>query len=186
MSTETFILLLMALVIAVYAGLAITAYIRMRGKRIVVCPETNKPVAVTVDAAHAAATAVWEKPEIQLATCSRWPEREGCDQACTAQIVVAPEETLASSILTRWFAGKRCAICERQIPPVQPVEPKPGFMDITSHDVRGWDDIPVDTLPAVLESFVPVCSNCQVAETFRRQFPALVLERPEHEVVGGK
>lgn len=187
MSTETFILLLLALVIAVYATLAIAAYFRMRGKRVVVCPETNQPAAVTVDAAHSAATAVWEKPDIQLATCSRWPEREGCNQACAPQIAVAPEETLATNMLKRWFAGKSCAMCQRGIPPVHPGEPKPGLMNVASptHETLSWDEIPTEQLPAVLETHLPVCASCHVAESFRRQFPDLVVDRPGHEVVGG-
>lgn len=49
------------------------------------CPETNQQVAVTIDAAHAAATMLREKPEFRLADCTRWPERAHCPQACLPQ-----------------------------------------------------------------------------------------------------
>ena len=60
-------ILLIGLVVLVYVGLALSNYIRMRGTRIITCPENKHPAAVTVDAAHAAMTAVWESPAGLLA-----------------------------------------------------------------------------------------------------------------------
>lgn len=53
-----------------------------RGSRNVNCPETHAPVAVRFDALHAAVTSLSGKPHLRLATCSRWPMRADCDQAC--------------------------------------------------------------------------------------------------------
>lgn len=183
MSTQTFILMLIGIVVVLYALVALLAYFRMRGTRIVVCPETQEPAAVTVDAGHAALSAVREKTDITLAGCSRWRGAPQCDQACAEQIAVAPVETRAASILRKWFAGKPCAICRRTIPPVHNAEQHPGLMNITTpaQELLSWDDIPADEhLPAMLQSHLPVCSNCVLAETFRRQFPELVTDRPEH------
>ena len=181
MSFQMFLLLLFALVVGVYIGLALRAYLRLRGKRIVVCPETNKPAAVSVDAAHAAVNAMWETSDIRLATCSRWPEREDCNQACTPQIASAPEDTLVTSMLKRWYAGKDCAICRRPIGPIRPAEPTPGLLNVASptHETIDWKEIPAEQLPALLDTHLPVCANCHVAETFRRQFPDLVVNRAE-------
>jgi hypothetical protein len=186
MSTQAFIELLLGAVLLVYAGIAITAYVRMRGKRVIVCPETQQPAAVTVDAGHAALSAVRETEDIRLATCSRWPEREGCNQACTAQIAIAPEETRAVSMLRRWYAGKSCAICHRAIPPVKPGEQRPGLLNVASptHPTLSWDEIPAEHLPAVLDSHLPVCASCLVSETFRRQFPDLVVDRGHPSAAG--
>ena len=183
MSTELFVLILLGLVIAVYAGLALTAFFRMRGKRVIVCPETNKPAGVKVDAAHAALSAVWEKPDIQLKDCTRWPERANCNQACTSQIAVSPEDTLAETMLKKWYVGRTCAICREAIGPIHANQPRPGLMNVASptHETLTWDEIPADQLPSVLESHLPVCARCQVAETFRRQFPDLVTDRAETE-----
>jgi hypothetical protein len=186
MTTELFVVLLLAAVVAVYVGLALRTYFRMRGSRVIVCPENHKPAAVTVDAAHAAVTAVWEKPELQLKTCSRWPEKHDCNQACTAQIALAPHDTLTFELLKRWYADKACAVCRRAIEPLHNGGPKPGMLNITSpgQEIVAWDEIPAEALPAMFETHVPVCASCQVAEGFRRQFPELAVDRPEHPSVG--
>lgn len=186
MSNETFVILLLGLVVAVYAVLAFRSYWRMRGTRVIVCPETDRPASVTVDAAHAALTAVWEKPELQLKTCSRWPERHDCNQACTGQIAISPEGTLAFEMLKRWYAGRDCALCRRPIPPLHHGGPKPGMLNVASkkHETLNWDEIPAESLPAVFETHLPVCASCQVAEAFRRQFPDLTIDRSEHPGVG--
>ena len=144
MTNQFFVVLLIGLVVLVYVALAVANYVRMRGTRVIVCPENQQPAAVKVDAAHAAMTAVWESPDIRLQTCSRWPEREGCEQACTGQIAVSPAETLAFEMLKRWYSDKNCAICRRAIPPLQHVGPKPGMLNVASptHETLSWDEIP--------------------------------------------
>ncbi len=185
MSAQLLVILLVAGVAVVYVVIAIAAYIRMRGDRIVVCPETQKPAAVAVDAAHAALSAVREKRDIQLQKCSRWPERADCNQACASQIAVAPEHTLVFDILKRWYAGKRCALCRRPIPSLSAVGPKPGLLNVASRETLSWEEIPAENLPAMFESHLAVCAHCQVAETFRRRFPDLVIERRNPEDRGG-
>lgn len=178
MTTTMFIILLLGLVVAAYVGLAVRAFVRMRGRRVVVCPETHKPAAVTVNAAHAALSAVWDRPDVRLSSCTRWPERAGCDQACTSEIEASPEETRVTHMLKQWYAGKTCAVCHRRIPPVTGSEPRPGLLSLTSnHDILSWEEVPAEALPAVLVSCLPVCASCYVAETFRRQFPGLVTDR---------
>jgi hypothetical protein len=46
-----------------------------------------------------------------------------------------------------------------------------------THDAYSWDEIPNENLSAALESLVPVCSTCLVAESFRQRFPDLVVDR---------
>jgi len=179
MTAEWLIVLLMGLVIVVYAGIALASYIKMRGTRVVVCPETQQPVAVTVDAAHAAVSAMWENADIRLKECTRWPERRACDQGCTAQIAIAPHDTCATVMLARFFAGKRCTICKRDIAPVHAGEPRPGLYNVATHSVLTWDDIPAEHIPDVVATHLPVCASCQVAETFRSHFPELVTDRPK-------
>lgn len=180
MSNQALIILLLGAVVAIYLAMALVAYFRMRGTRIVVCPETQEPAAVRVDPAHAAVSAVWETTDIQLNRCSRWPERKDCDQACTGQIAVAPKETLAFEQMKKWYANKSCAICRRTIPPLHHGGPMPGMLNVASptHEILSWDEIPAEHLPAMFESHLPVCASCQVAESFRRQFPEMVVDRP--------
>jgi hypothetical protein len=186
MSNEVFVLSLIGLIVAVYAGIALRSYLRLRGTRVVICPETHKPVAVKLDAMHAAATAIWEKPELALKTCTRWPERKDCDQACTGQIAAEPEGTLAFQIARKGFADKSCALCRRSLPPLQHGGPAPGLLNTASsdHSIIAWDELPAEALPVAFETQLPVCASCQVAETFRRQFPEMAIDRKPHDNPG--
>ena len=53
---------------------SVLAYFKFRGVRVVTCPETAKSAAVEVDAQHAALKGVIGKLNLQLKSCSRWPE----------------------------------------------------------------------------------------------------------------
>ena len=82
--------------------LAWPAYARYRGMRMVSCPQTHGPAAVRIDALHAASTGLMGAEKLRLATCSLWPERMGCDQACLSHAIAFPvqheRETPASQI----------------------------------------------------------------------------------------
>jgi hypothetical protein len=163
--------------VAAYVAFAVIAYVRMRGRRVIICPETNEPAGVTVDAAHAAMTAVWDSADVRLSACSRWPERAGCNQECTAQIACGPEDTLVDTLFKTWYAGKTCAICRRPIPLIRPMDPRPGLFNPASRQILDWKDIAPEAVPAALETHLPVCSNCAVAESFRAQYPDLPVDR---------
>ena len=177
MTTQLFVLLLIGTVLVVYFGIALTTWLRLRGTRIVYCPETHKPAAVKVDVGHAAVTAVWERADLTLAACSRWPERAGCDQACAAQIVEAPDETRARTIAGHFFEGARCAICQTRIEPIHSATLQPGLLDPVTRDVAAWDEVPADQLLDQFQVRMPICANCTLAESFRRRFPDRVVDR---------
>lgn len=65
-------------------------YKRFRGKRTVVCPETNAGATVRPDAVDAASGALHGHPRLRLAACSRWPEKRNCGQECVVQIFREP------------------------------------------------------------------------------------------------
>lgn len=52
----------------------------------VMCPETEQVCAVHVDAKLAARTRMAGHEDLRLTACSRWPEKQNCDQACTVQV----------------------------------------------------------------------------------------------------
>jgi hypothetical protein len=93
MTAQVVVPLILGLVLVVYLSIAVRTWLRLRGRHVVICPETHTLAAVTVDLGHAAATAVWETADVRLATCSRWPERKRCDEGCAAQIAASPERT---------------------------------------------------------------------------------------------
>jgi hypothetical protein len=180
MTTQLFVLLLIGTVLVVYGAVAFAAWLRVRGTRVVTCPETRKPAAVTVDAGHAAVTAVLDEAELQLASCSRWPERGGCDQACVAQIVAGSGETRTRTIAARFFEGARCAICHQEIDAIHKAALQPGLLDPKAGDAKTWDDIAPERLPDAFQTRLPICANCTLAESFRQRFPDQVVERPSH------
>ena len=178
MSTTAFILLFLVLVVVTYAAIAVTAGFRLRGTRVITCPETIQSAAVEVDTEDAALSSLFGNADLRLKSCSRWPDRKDCDQPCVAQIKAAPRATLASAIFEVHSAGKRCAICRQPIPPAHANEPKPGLLEPWSGRLLKWSDIKPETLPDALNALQPVCENCFVVETFRREYPDLVTERP--------
>jgi len=177
MTAQLFIALVVVAVLLVYLVIAIRTWSHVHGARVVLCPETQKPVAVRVDVGHAIASAVWEHADLTLTSCSRWPERQDCDQPCVRQIEAAPAETMPKVIATHFFGKERCAICSRPIEPPNSMTLQPGFMDPTTHKVESWNEIPPQDLPQAIATRRPLCSNCTLAESFRQRFPDRVTDR---------
>lgn len=166
MTPEVLLLTLVGVLVVVYACVAFAAYLRVRGPRLVL-PEAEQP---------------WVYGEAGHAVVADRAEGSGGlrDDLAHAGRTAAAANTDGGAILRRWFAGKACTICEKTIPPIHRIEQHPGLMT-SDHDVITWEQIVHDEqLTASLESHLPVCANCLMAETFRRQFPELVLDRPEH------
>jgi hypothetical protein len=158
----------------------VLAYFRFRGVRLVSCPETAESAAVEVNARHAALTRGLGHVDLQLKSCSRWPERQGCGQECLRQIEAAPEDCLVRTILTRSYQGKSCVYCRKPLEEMDWLEHRPALMrpDAVTFE---WKDIPPETIPEVLLTYAPVCWNCHVATSFRRRYPDLVIDRKGRE-----
>ena len=58
------------------------AYLRSSGVRRVRCPEEDSLVQIELDVRRAVAIRLLGYGEHRVRTCSRWPERHGCGQAC--------------------------------------------------------------------------------------------------------
>lgn len=180
--TETLLWTLAALV-AVYVGVriaqAVGAYFAWRGQRIITCPETHRPAAVEVAAGKAALQTFVGAPFLRLKDCSRWPEKRDCDQACLHQIEESPGECLVWNTVTRWFEGKTCVYCKRPFGPINWLEHRPALLAPDGTTVQ-WSDVEAQHLPDVLATHQPVCWDCHIAESLRRQHPELVTDRAEH------
>jgi hypothetical protein len=179
MATVLYIVGVLVIVLAIYPAIPIVAaaWRRYRGTRLVTCPETNRPAAVEVNAGRAALTALLRgAPEVRLRDCTRWPERRNCGQECLSQIELAPEECLIRTMLLRWYQGKRCVFCGKPFETFDWLHHRPALMN-PERVTYEWRDIPPETLPDVLNSWQPVCWDCHVAESFRREFPDLVTDR---------
>jgi hypothetical protein len=159
--------------------IAARAYFKLRGKRLITCPENEKPAAVNVDAKHAGVEALTGIPHLRLSECSRWPERRNCGQECLKQIELAPESCLVRTIVTKWYEGKNCAICGRPIHDIDWMGHKPALLDPQQKTVH-WDAVAAERLPEYFATYAPVCWDCHVAETLRHQHPELITDRPPH------
>jgi hypothetical protein len=154
-------------------------YLRYRGDSLITCPENRRPAGVQVDAAHALFTALGGSPDLRLSACSRWPERQGCGQECLRQIEASPEDCLVRNILTKWYAGKNCAVCGKPIGEIQWAGHKPALLNADQQTVQ-WPDVPPETLPDVLATHQPVCWNCDIVTRMVTRNPELVIDRARH------
>ncbi|HET7439186.1 MAG TPA: hypothetical protein VFJ56_06770 [Nitrospira sp.] len=175
----TIIIAVLVLAVALFVFRAVPgvqAYFRLRGKRLVRCPETQAAAAVDVAAGEAALGAFVNEPTFRLLECSRWPERERCGQECLQQIEADPQNCLVWNIVDKWYEGKKCAFCQKTIGPLHHLDHVPALLG-PDFKTSEWKDVAPETLPMVLATHQPVCWNCHVAETFRRTHPRLVTDR---------
>ena len=75
-----------------------------------------------------------------------------------------------------WFAGKDCAACGRPIEPLHHVGPQPGLKRRApgSHPILTWKELRAGASPVILETYMPLCANCQIAESLKQEFPGVV------------
>lgn len=179
MTSSTGIAILLIASIAGWAAWLLSRALRtwrqFRGARIVICPETGRPAAVRIDVGHAVATAfIEDDPDVRLADCSRWAARGPCQQPCVKD-ARRPDAT-TRSVATRWYAGKACVYCGKPIASVQTLDHPVALLTPAGTTVE-WPEIPPEQLPEALQTDWPVCWDCHVAESFRRQHPELVTDR---------
>ncbi len=148
-------------------------YFMLRGKRLVTCPETNRPAAVELDAKLAAVTSVFGMPKLRIGQCSRWPERRNCGQCCLKQIGSSGGDTLVANTISRWYTGQRCIACHRAIAKIE----EAALVGRDRASIK-WRQIPAPELADVLSTHSPVCEECHLAEILRREHRYSILEHP--------
>ena len=167
---------LVALAVGILAVRWARVWFHARGARAITCPENLRPAGVQVDARHAALTAWKGAPDLRLAECTRWPERQGCGQACLAEIQTSPDGCLVRHILADWYQGKECASCGRPFGEIRWTVQKPALFSVDKKAVE-WSQVPVEKLRELLETAKPVCFSCHMASTLVREHPELVVDR---------
>lgn len=153
-----------------------SSWLKYRGKRVIQCPENRRPAGVVVDASHAAITSLGKGPDLRLSQCSRWPERAGCGQQCLSQIQAAPEDCLVRNIIAKWYRGKTCGACGRQIGEIDWAGSPPGVL-LASGLTMEWTQVPADKLDETLASARAICFPCNTARTLVREHPELAIDR---------
>jgi hypothetical protein len=147
---------------------------RLRGDRLVTCTATGSPAAVRIDARGAAAAAlVCRNPQVDIAECSLWATGGLCDRGCTVE-ALSPQST-TGRIASEWFDKKICVYCAKPIA-ARSVGHHAALLG-PEGTTREWPDVPADRLRDALRTDLPVCWDCHVAETFRREHPDWVTDR---------
>ena len=154
---------------------------RFRGKMLATCPETQATVAVKVATWREALAALVGRRHLELKSCTRWPERQDCGQECLSQFESDPEKHRVWKIASQWYEGKNCAYCGKPIEAFSHVDHRPALLSAEKRTAE-WDQVPAEKLPEIMASSLPVCWNCHVVETFRREHPELVIERRREHV----
>jgi hypothetical protein len=178
MSIEIYLIFLIAGFVVLYRFLPQAAgnYLKFRGKRVITCPETRKAAGVEVDAAHAAITGGIGNTDLRLKSCSRWPERQDCGQACLLQVRLAPEDCLLRNILTGWYADKHCVSCGTPFGEIHLYDHKPALLSPEGKTFE-WREIAAERVNDVLATHSPVCWDCHILQTFCREHPDMSVDR---------
>jgi len=177
MATEVYLFIALLSIAIVFVTRGILKKFRYRGEMLVTCPETRKPAAVKVDVERAVARAMVGLDHVTLCDCSRWPEREDCDQDCLEQIERDPEGHRVRNIASLWYTGRRCAICDKPVEKVSHFDHSPALLN-PQHKTVEWDQLRAEYLPDEFSKDLPVCWSCHMTETFLREHPDLAVHRP--------
>ena len=173
--------LLVVLAALVVGGVVlIRTWLSWREKRLITCPENEKPAAVRVDALRAASGVLTGHAGLRLSECSRWPEKQGCGQECLRQIEKGPDECLVRTLVARWYEEKPCVFCGKAIRDVAWAEQRPGLRAPDGR-LAFWPEIPPETLPDVFKTYAPVCWDCAVVQRTASEHPDVVTVRPPRE-----
>jgi len=163
-----------ALVLGILAGYRLlSVWVRYRGRRVVTCPENERPAGVTLDAGYAVATGLGKPPALRLDSCSRWPEKAGCGQQCLKQIEASPEGCLVRNILMNWYGGKDCVACGLPVDKFSPASAKPAVLCADGISVE-WSEIPAEELQETLSAGKPLCFACHTARKMVREHSGLI------------
>jgi hypothetical protein len=149
---------------------------KYRGDRVITCPENRRPAGVRLDARHAAATELLNSTQLRLSTCTRWPEKAGCAQGCVPQIQESPDGCLVRLILARWYHGKSCAVCGREFGEIDWAGAKPGLFTPEGISLESRE-ISADRISEVLESALPLCFACHMANRLVHEHADLAIDR---------
>ena len=180
MSSKMYLLIATIILVAavvIWLTDAVRVFFRYRGKMLLTCPETGHAAAVNVAAGEAARTALAGRSHVCLSECSRWPERQGCGQECLSQLGADPHNCLVWTKVIDWYRGRSCAYCHKPFGELNWHDHRPALLGPDRKTVQ-WSEIAAENLPDVFATYLPVCWSCHIAETFRREHPEMVVDRP--------
>jgi hypothetical protein len=178
MMTIVYVAVAVLLVAGIYFGIKyfVRASQRFGGERVIICPETGKQAMVELDVRRAAISSLLGQTDLRLENCWRWPIKQDCGQECLLQLDIPDENCLVRSVLEKWYRNKSCAFCQRPFAEVDLTDHKPALLNQEGVTVE-WKQVPVSGVMEAMATCLPVCWNCHVAQTFRREHGDLVVDR---------
>jgi len=163
---------------AIYFGIRyfVRASQKFGGERVIICPETGKQAMVELDVRRAAVSSLIGQTDLRLENCWRWPMKQNCGQECLLQLDMGDENCLVRSVLEKWYRDKACTFCERPFEKIELIDHRPALLNPEGVTVE-WKQVPISAVIEAMSTYLPVCWNCHVAQTFRREHPELVVDR---------
>ena len=152
-----------------YAMAALRRYRRAAGPRLVPCPGTGTAATIELDARRAALLLAPDS-ELVVSRCSLWPQRAGCAQGCCEGLDPSARCASTRDVLARWYAGKQCSLCHRDIVAVDHLGVTPGLLS-PHGELLEWIAVPAETVFRILGTHRPVCAACDVLERVRQRMP---------------
>jgi len=175
--TFVYVMIAVMIVAAVYFGVRyfVRASQKFGGERVIICPETGKQAMVELDVRRAAVSSLFGQTDLRLENCWRWPIKQDCGQECLLQLDM-DEKCLVRSVLEKWYRDKVCAFCERPFDEIDLADHKPALLNPEGVTIE-WKQVPVSVVMEAMGSCLPVCWNCHIAQTFRREHADLIVDR---------
>lgn len=152
-------------------------YYRNRGRQPVTCPDSGQPADVEVDRKFAFMTAWRGVEHTRLQSCSRWPEKGDCGQECLEQLEDSPENI--ERFLTKWYEGKTCAICQRELKRTDWRRSRLGVLN-QQQQLFELRQMFLADLQSALQEMVPLCWNCHQEERERQALAPRILKGDRH------
>jgi hypothetical protein len=170
------------LLVALPVGISLQSYFRHRGQRTVVCPENQEPVTVELDNKYSFRTALRGQQHQRLQSCSRWPENGECGQECLAQVDPTPENL--ERLLQKWYQGKTCSLCDRQLSPADWRRSRLALLN-EKEKLFELRHTQLGDIPSALDHMAPLCWNCHQEERARQATPPRLLKGDRRKLSSG-
>jgi hypothetical protein len=165
------------LVTGLPVALSLQTYYANRGRQSVTCPDSEQPADVEIDRKFGFWTALRGQEHSRLQSCSRWPDKGDCGQECLAQLDPSPENV--DRLLRKWYEGKSCAICSRDLSPSDWRRSRLAVLN-QQHKLFELRQMQLNELQSTLQDMRPLCWNCHQEERARQAAPARVFKGDRH------
>jgi len=89
---------------------------------------------------------------------------------------VSPEDCLVRKMLSEWYRGRTCVLCELEFGDISWSDHKPAMLSPEGRIVE-WRDVPAERLPDVFETHQPVCWDCSLTSSLMHSHLEIAVDR---------